>query len=63
MAEERKGGASGGRLGELLVREKLISPLQLQRAMEGQRSGGGRLGHQLTKLGYIDENEIGRAHV
>jgi type IV pilus assembly protein PilB len=58
MAEERKGGASGGRLGELLVREKLISPLQLQKAMEGQRSTGGRLGHQLTKLGYIDENEL-----
>ncbi|MFZ5475772.1 MAG: type IV-A pilus assembly ATPase PilB [Myxococcota bacterium] len=58
MADERKSGASSGRLGELLVREKLISPLQLQKAMEGQRSSGGRLGHQLTKLGYIDENEL-----
>ncbi|MDP2316048.1 MAG: type IV-A pilus assembly ATPase PilB [Pseudomonadota bacterium] len=58
MAEDRKSGASGGRLGELLVREKLISPLQLQKAMDGQRSTGGRLGHQLTKLGYIDENEL-----
>ncbi len=57
MAEDRKTN-SGGRLGELLVREKLISPLQLQKAMEGQRSTGGRLGHQLTKLGYIDENEL-----
>ncbi|MES2641661.1 MAG: type IV-A pilus assembly ATPase PilB [Myxococcota bacterium] len=57
MAEDRKSG-SGGRLGELLVREKLISPLQLQKAMDGQRSTGGRLGHQLTKLGYIDENEL-----
>jgi type IV pilus assembly protein PilB len=50
--------ASSGRLGELLVREKLISPLQLQKAMDGQRSTGGRLGHQLTKLGYLDENEL-----
>jgi type IV pilus assembly protein PilB len=59
MADDRKSGSSGsGRLGELLVREKLISPLQLQKAMEGQRSTGGRLGHQLTKLGYIDENEL-----
>ncbi|MFN7142861.1 MAG: type IV-A pilus assembly ATPase PilB [Myxococcota bacterium] len=57
MADDRKSG-SGGRLGELLVREKLISPLQLQKAMESQRSVGGRLGHQLTKLGYIDENEL-----
>ena len=60
MADDRKGGGGGGsgRLGELLVREKLISPLQLQKAMDGQRSSGGRLGHQLTKLGYIEENEL-----
>ncbi len=60
MADDRKGSGGGGsgRLGELLVREKLISPLQLQKAMDGQRSSGGRLGHQLTKLGYIEENEL-----
>ncbi len=59
MADDRKGGAgTSGRLGELLVREKLISPLQLQRAMDGQRASGGRLGAQLAKLGYIDENEL-----
>jgi type IV pilus assembly protein PilB len=46
------------RLGELLVKEKLITPLQLKKAMEGQRSAGGRLGHELTKLGYIDQNEL-----
>ncbi len=57
MADDKK-SSSGGRLGELLVREKLISPLQLQKAMESQRATGGRLGHQLTKLGYIDENEL-----
>lgn len=58
MAEERRPPPSQNRLGELLVREKLISPLQLQKAMETQRSTGGRLGHQLTRLGYIDENEL-----
>ncbi len=62
MADERKSTptatASNNRLGELLVRENLISPLQLQKAMEGQRAAGGRLGHQLTKLGYIEENEL-----
>ncbi len=46
------------RLGELLVREKLITPLQLQRAMEEQRKVGGRLGHHLTRLGYIEDNEL-----
>ena len=43
------------RLGELLVKEDLITPLQLKKAMDSQRSRGGRLGHELTKLGYIDE--------
>jgi type IV pilus assembly protein PilB len=51
-------GPSSQRLGELLVREKLITPLQLQSAMEEQRGQGGRLGYQLTKLGYIEENEL-----
>ena len=46
------------RLGELLLREKLITPVQLKSAMEGQRREGGRLGHYLTKLGYIEENEL-----
>jgi type IV pilus assembly protein PilB len=47
-----------GRLGELLVRENLISLQQLQAAQEEQRKAGGRLGYNLTKLGYIEENEL-----
>ncbi len=47
-----------GRLGELLVRENLISLQQLQQAQEEQRKSGGRLGYNLTKLGYIEENEL-----
>ena len=50
--------ASSGRLGELLLREKLITPLQLQQAIEEQKGGGGRLGYQLTKMGFIEENEL-----
>ena len=46
------------RLGELLVRENLISLQQLQKAQEEQRKTGGRLGFQLTKLGYIDEQDL-----
>lgn len=46
------------RLGELLVRERLITPLQLQQAVEEQRNAGGRLGYQLTKMGFIEENEL-----
>ncbi len=56
MAEDRKPGPN--RLGELLVRENLISPLQLAKAMESQRATGSRLGAQLAKLGYVEENEL-----
>ncbi|MCS6914353.1 MAG: type IV-A pilus assembly ATPase PilB [Myxococcales bacterium] len=46
------------RLGELLVRENLISITQLQKALEAQRKSGGRLGQNLTKLGIISEAEL-----
>ncbi|GAB4291770.1 MAG: type IV-A pilus assembly ATPase PilB [Myxococcota bacterium] len=54
----RKPGTSSMRLGELLVRENLISAQQLQRAIEAQRVEGGRLGVHLTKLGLIDEKQL-----
>ncbi len=46
------------RLGELLVRENLISITQLQKALEAQKKNGGRLGLSLTKLGIIGETEL-----
>ena len=46
------------RLGELLLRAKLISPDQLQRAVEEQRRGGGRIGFNITKLGFVSEDEL-----
>lgn len=46
------------RLGDLLVRENLISPAQLQRAQEEARQSGRRLGEILPRLGYIAENEL-----
>jgi type IV pilus assembly protein PilB len=46
------------RIGELLVREKLISLHQLRQAQEEQRRTGGRLGAALAKLGFVDEGEI-----
>ena len=41
------------RLGELLVRENLISLQQLQKAQEAQKKTGGRLGTSLIKQGII----------
>jgi type IV pilus assembly protein PilB len=46
------------RLGELLVRENLISLQQLQKAQESQKTEGGKLGYHLTKLGFIEESEL-----
>ena len=46
------------RLGELLVRENLISLPQLQKAQEEQRKTGERLGYSLTKLGIVNEQEL-----
>lgn len=46
------------RLGELLVRENLISLQQLQEAQNKQKHQGGKLGYHLTKLGFIEETEL-----
>jgi type IV pilus assembly protein PilB len=46
------------RLGELLVREKLISLQQLRQAQDEQRRTGQNLGATLAKLGYISDGEI-----
>lgn len=46
------------RIGELLVREKLISAKQLSEAHEDAKRTGGRVGYSLTKLGLIEESEL-----
>jgi type IV pilus assembly protein PilB len=46
------------RLGELLLREKRVTPNQLQDALNHQRSNGGRLGSSLVKLGILTEDDI-----
>jgi len=46
------------RLGELLLREKRITPAQLQEALGHQRANGGRLGSSLVKLGFLGDHDI-----
>src|SRR3990170_1648330 len=46
------------RLGELLIREKLITSEQLNEALSTQKREGGKLGLNLTKLGYITEKDL-----
>ena len=52
--------ANDNRIGELLLREKLITPLQLQQAMQQNREEGGRLTYHLTKMGFLDETQVRR---
>jgi len=46
------------KLGEILVRENLISSQQLREALEYQRINGGRLGSNLVKLGIVSDDVV-----
>jgi type IV pilus assembly protein PilB len=46
------------RIGEVLLKEKRITPEQLQEALAYQRTHGGKLGANLVKMGFITDDEI-----
>ena len=46
------------RIGELLLKEKRITPEQLQEALNYQRTAGGKLGANLVQMGYVKDEEI-----
>jgi type IV pilus assembly protein PilB len=46
------------RIGELLLKEKRITPDQLQEALNYQKASGGKLGLNLVKLGFVTDEEI-----
>ena len=46
------------RIGDLLLKEKRITPAQLQEALNYQKTNGGKLGLNLVKLGYVTDEEI-----
>src|SRR5256714_116991 len=46
------------KLGEILVRENLLTPQQLRQALDYQREHGGRLGFNLVKLGLVSDDTI-----
>ena len=46
------------KLGEILVRENLISSQQLREALDYQRTNGGRLGSSLVRLGIVSDDVI-----
>jgi type IV pilus assembly protein PilB len=49
------------RLGEILVKQGIISEDMLARAMEDQKKDGARLGSTLIKLGFVKEDDLLKA--
>src|SRR5947208_6729770 len=46
------------RLGDLLVKEKVITPEQLEQAVRMQKESGSRLGAALVKLGFLSDEDV-----
>ncbi|HHQ48355.1 MAG TPA: type II secretion system protein GspE, partial [Acidobacteria bacterium] len=46
------------KIGEILLRAKLITDEQLKKALEEQTQLGGRLGEHLIRLGFVTEEDI-----
>src|SRR5439155_23981318 len=46
------------RIGELLLKEKRITADQLQQALNHQKAGGGKLGYNLVKMGFVKDEEF-----
>jgi len=46
------------KLGELLLKAKLIAPDQLAAALKDQKASGAKLGESLVKLGFVTEEDI-----
>ena len=46
------------RIGELLVREKMLSLQQLQQAQDEAKRTGKRLGATLARLGYVNDQAL-----
>jgi type IV pilus assembly protein PilB len=46
------------RLGDLLVKEKVITPEQLDKAIKMQKESGSRLGSALVKLGFLSDEDV-----
>src|SRR5262245_21762805 len=46
------------KLGEMLIKARLINQEQLNKALEAQKVNGGKLGYNLVKLGFVKEDDI-----
>jgi type IV pilus assembly protein PilB len=46
------------RIGELLLKEKRITPEQLEEVLTYQKTHGGKLGLNLVALGFVKDEDI-----
>ena len=46
------------KLGDLLLKQKLITPDQLETALKLQREEGGKIGEALVRVGAVSESDI-----
>jgi len=46
------------KLGELLLKENMVTPMQLQDALNHQKTSGGKLGKAFVALGYVRDEDI-----
>ena len=53
--------ATTERIGDLLIREGLITKEQLEKALQEQKQNGTRVGYNLVKMGFIKETELTKA--
>jgi type IV pilus assembly protein PilB len=58
MGERKSVTPVSRRLGDLLVAEGVISPDQLQKALEEQKGSREKLGSVLVRLNYVNEDEL-----
>ncbi len=49
---------AGNKLGELLVKQGIVRPDQMNKALEEQKKSGGRLGMVLVQMGLVKDNQI-----
>ncbi|MFH1244902.1 MAG: hypothetical protein V1662_00265 [Candidatus Omnitrophota bacterium] len=49
------------KLGQVLIREEMITPEQLEYALQAQKQQGGLLGEILIQLGFTTEEDIAQA--
>ena len=60
MVESSPAARRRRQLGELLLKEHLVTPDQLNRALEIHRATGERLGRVLLDMGVVDQEHVER---